>query len=222
MERLIDLGGEVLVRERMRQKSYASRYAGSIITSLKHLIQFANYRMLQIRLSRNIFEIIQSNFLSTPDWKTEIRRRLNDLEGFEFNSNSTFSSIFFGFYKYSISRGQGKVCIKLNSFVPSSQIASPPGATHFEIISGVCESKDHSKEFKSTVVLSKIYELSDTSIGDIFFIHKISPKCNYPIFLMLGVNFYYSREGMIESFLNGDMNCFMIISSDDNHLNKRN
>lgn len=222
MEKQIDLAIDRKTREQIREKSYASRYAALIINSLSEVIQFSNNKRLQSRLARKLYDIAQTDLITQKGKRVAERGIFSELEGFEFNLNATFSSIFFGFFKTNIVRSQGKVCFKLNSFLPSSQIAAPAEATHFEIVSGVCEIKSITETFQSKLIYSKLYDLKDRSTGDIFFIHKIATKSNFPLLLVLGLNFYSSNNGIKEKFDGGEANCLMIIAADNKNSHKRN
>lgn len=65
------------------------------------------------------------------------------LENFEFNEHASFASVFQAPYTVTPGSSRNAATITVPSFLPSSFVSAPVGATHFELFSIICTLSDY-------------------------------------------------------------------------------
>jgi hypothetical protein len=105
----------------------------------------------------------------------------------------------------------GIILLTLNSFRPITDIKVPTGTTHFKILFGAAALNFETIKFlfshKDSGILS--YDGNAVSIDTIFI--KLSPNLSWPIFLVLGIEFYQEVNGAYYSLEDGAFNALGII-----------
>lgn len=140
------------------------------------------------------------------------------LEHFEFNERDSFASIFNAPYAITTPVARNEATITVPSFLPSSFVAAPSGATHFELFSVLCTLSDYvydsdTGHYKPTDAALDMLNAEDTSaITDLATTTPVTFTLNPTLagaptmtgtvaaVLLIGVEFY-QRIGSIDYLL---------------------
>lgn len=128
----------VRTRENMSEFGGCAKAAKSIRVGLSTLMKQMSDPQVTGRLTALMKEI---NLKDTAGVRGErgilVSQNRSDVEGFNFNKNLSFTSVFNAPMQPTIAPTRDSVTITVPSFLPSSYINAPAGATHFRLVVGL-------------------------------------------------------------------------------------
>lgn len=118
-------------KENMQEFARAAVGAKYIRTAFASIIKEMKDSFLVRRLNQDMALIIKTDTVSPRGYRNLADADIEQLQGFEFNSDKTLSSVLKMPYTATIDRATGIMKVEIDSFIPSKLIENPEGATHF-------------------------------------------------------------------------------------------
>ena len=142
---------------------------------------------------------------------------LTSLRGYNFNLKGLLNSCFKSSYNGFINRKSGVALLKMESFVPTTHLKKPDGATHFEIISICSEINFEAKTNVNTTNKTVIRKITNTPTGSIELVHNFKPKSTNQILLMMGIRFYQDINGELLQITGREFSPLSIVEVSSNN-----
>lgn len=183
-------------------------------TALRMVIANVSDSRMTNRLTQLMVKVIQADATNTRGARNVIDGEATLLTGFEFNQNGRMDKTFFAPYTFQIDRVTGTLQITIPSFVPTSMITAPPGATHFRLISGAAAVDFETGSFVSGHADSGERVISVEAVPEILLTQTVTPASQHPLFLAFGIVFYQQVNGNLYPLRNGAFNALALVGVD--------
>ena len=118
-------------RENMQEFARGTVGAKYIRTAFASIIKEMKDSFLVRRLNQEMAMIIKTDMVSPRGYRNLVDADIEQLQGFEFNSDKALSSVLKTPYTASIDRATGIMKVEIEPFIPSKLIEKPEAATHF-------------------------------------------------------------------------------------------
>ncbi len=179
--------------------------------ALRSLLQNISDRRMIARLTKEMMRVIQADAVNPRGLRNVIDGEAELLEGFEFNSNSNLGTTFYAPFVATINRVTGELAVNIPSFVPSTMIAAPAGATHFKITSAGAEI-----DFEKEVSVVEVHSTAElpwdvTPSAVIALANVVTANSTHPLFLVLGIEFFQHVNGVMYPLKTGTFNSLAIV-----------
>ena len=186
--------------------------AGRLLrTSFRQYLQNAADSRMVSRLTREMLKVIKSDPVNERGERTVLDGDLTLLKGFEFNIAGKLASTFYTSYEATVDRVIGELKIDVPSFSPVSSIASPEGATHMRLISAGAVVDFEEEGYQAAASQSDEIELNQIATPLIELVNQLPANVTGPLFLVLGVEFFQSINGVSYPLKNGRFNSLALI-----------
>jgi hypothetical protein len=186
--------------------------AGKVLrNAVRSLIQNAADSKAVSRLTKEMMRVIKADSTSGRGLRNVIDGETELLEGFDFNINAKLSTTVYAPYTTTIDRVPGSLTLSIPSFKPSDMIAAPAGSTHFKIVSAGAEIDFEQEVSSSDVHESAVLPWDGTATAAMNVIHNVTPNSTYPLFLILGIQFFQQVNGEMYPLKNGAFNALNIV-----------
>lgn len=173
------------------------------------LISGSDNRIIS-RLLKAMVDVQKADTTSVRGQRTVTKGNLALLEGFECNIGAPFSATMKAETVVGIDRPTGKATVSINPFIPQKLIMAPTGATHFKIVTAAAaidfDSGDKTVDYQATAELP--WDINATA--------AISLQCTLPaastkpLFVMLGIEFVQSMNGIYYPLNTGNVNALKV------------
>lgn len=180
-------------------------------SALRMLIANVSDNRMANRLTQVMMKVIQADATNTRGERNVIDGEATLLTGFEFNQNGQLDKTFFAPYTYQMDRVSGSLTVSIPAFVPANLITSPPGATHFKLVSGGAEVDFEQGTFVNGHADSGERVLSIEAVPEIVLTQAVTPQSTHPLFLVFGIEFYQEVNGNRYPLRNGAFNALAIV-----------
>jgi hypothetical protein len=161
------------------------------------LVKKAADRHSVSRLTRAMMDVIKSDPKNDKGDRNILDGNVELLTGFEFNQNAELGTTVYAPFTTKVDRDAGELTISFASFIPSSKISAPKGATHFRIVSGGAEIDFEKTEQVATLKETDPIALDDNPTNEIDLTHTVTAKSMNPLFLVLGIQFLSVTNGFV-------------------------
>ena len=186
--------------------------AGRLLrTSLRQYLQNAVDSRMVSRLTQEMLKVIKSDPVNERGERTVLDGDLTLLKGFEFNIGGKLASTFYTSYEATVDRVTGELRIDVPSFSSASAIASPEGATHMRLISAGAVVDFEEEGYQAAASQSDEIELNQIATPLIELVNQLPANVTGPLFLVLGVEFFQSINGVSYPLKNGRFNSLALI-----------
>lgn len=163
------------------------------------------------RLTGAMVKVIQGDARNPRGERKVLDGKVALLEGFEFNRNGKLESTFSAPYIASIDRATGTLTVDVPSCIPARMISSPKGATHFRLKVGGAAIDFEGNTFSVTTLESADVAISEEVQGPLQFRQHVPPGSIHPLFLIFGIEFSQSVNGIQHPLNNGAFNAMAIV-----------
>jgi hypothetical protein len=198
-------------RENGKEFGKAGKAGRLLRTSLRQYLQNAADSRMVSRLTREMLKVIKSDPVNERGERTVPDGDLTQLKGFEFNIAGKLASTFYTSYEATVDRVTGELRIDVPSFSPASAIASPEGATHMRLISAGAAVDFEEDGYQAAASQSDEIELNQANTPLIELTNQLPADVTGPLFLVLGVEFFQSINGVSYPLKNGRFNSLALI-----------
>lgn len=143
----------------------AGRATKHLRAALPLVVMAGSGKLTTARISKQMAECIKLDITSVRGQRNVLDGELSILEGFEFNADVAFGSIFPSVIQSTFVRATGSSTVTIPAHVPSNSISAPAGTTHYQFVAETAlvdfesgASKTDSRE--SVVMIYKLVEAS--------------------------------------------------------------
>ncbi len=163
------------------------------------------------RLTKEMMRVLKADATSIRGQRNVVDGEAELLQGFEFNGNASFNSIFFPAYIAAIDRVAGTLSVNIPALIPNQDILIPEGTTHFAVVSAAAEIDFETGQFTEASTISAVLPWNGNAAGPIAMSNAVTPNSTHPLFLLLGVQFYQQVNGINYTLKNGAFNPLNIV-----------
>ena len=189
--------------------------AGKLLrNAIRGLLINASDRLVVSRLTTDMVKVIQADATSVRGLRNVIDGESEMLKGFEFNNRGRLATCMFANYDAEIFRPDGKITINIPSFIPQNMLVAPGGSTHYKLVAAGLEIDFENETFKIDNQETVTLPWDNVASADINFVHAMTPASTHPLFVVLGISFYQSINGVMYSLKNGAYNALSIVKVD--------
>lgn len=155
--------------------------------------------------------VIKSDTVNTRGSRNVIKGNIELLKGFDFNANAPFSATLTAPFRATIDRSSGLTKINMPAFVPADMLKAPEGATHFKIVSGGAVLNFADETTVVDVQESDMLPWDNKPTVVIDLVNSLPVDVPYPIFQLLGVQFFQYVNSDYYSLSNGTYNALNLV-----------
>lgn len=186
--------------------------AGKVLrNAVRALLINAKDRRVVGRLTARMMQVIKSDTSGARGLRNIVNGQVNLLQGFEFNNNATLDATLYAPYTATIDRVTGTLTVSIAPFIPANNIVPPEGTTHFNIVSLGAEVDFEAQTFTAQDQETKLIAWDNAETAAITLDNIVTANSTYPLFLLLGIQFYQKVNGADYSLKNGSFNALKLI-----------
>lgn len=198
-------------RENGAEFGRAGRASKILRDAIRLVLQNAKDRRVVSRLTTEMVKVIQADATNPRGQRNVIDGEAELLQGFEFNVNAPLGSTFFTPYTTTIDRVAGTLKVDIPAFIPANLVAAAGGTTHFKVVTcGAAidfEEEVFNVDNKETAVLP--WDTNPTAV--ISLTNNVPANTTFPLFLLVGVQFYQDVNGTKYPLKNGAFNALQLV-----------
>ena len=198
-------------RENGAEFGRAGRASKILRDAIRVILQNAKDRRVVSRLTTEMVKVIQLDAVNPRGLRKILDAETEFLEGFEFNVNAPLSSTLYAPYTAIIDRAVGSLTINIPAFIPANLVAAPGGTTHFKIVSAGAEIDFENEVFVVDQKESAILPWDANATAVLNLPNAVTANSVHPLFLLLGVQFYQSVNGIQYPLKNGAFNSLQLV-----------
>ena len=195
-------------RENAAEFGLAAKYSKVVRDSLRVVIASTSDSQLAARLTKVMREVIGLD--DTNDRGQRIFDASNSapLLGFDFNAASGIGQTMY--FPYEVTGAGADVTMSIPSLNPASDIATPQGATHFEVVFAASEIDMEMLKFTNAVVAAPlgILPINSAALANQTMVATFpaAPAAASLVVGVVGINFYQQINGKFYSLNNNSTN----------------
>ncbi|MFT3823087.1 MAG: hypothetical protein QM731_04170 [Chitinophagaceae bacterium] len=175
----------------------ASRAGKELRSSLLPLIHRRMDGTLVNRLNAALLKVLKSDIDAIPGQRNIRNGNMELLQEFRFNKKVRLHSILLVKPQLSVARATGCFTVALHDFVADKMLAKLHGMTHCELVTAVVAMDFDQPACIAEFARSSMISLTSTEPEDIVLISKLPPGNNLPLVLIMGINTYHPRDGVL-------------------------
>ena len=179
----------------------AAGKAGKMLrTALQALLQNTSDNRVVSRLTQGMVKVIKADLTSVRGKRNVIDGEAELLESFEFNIRCKLGTTLFAPFTAVIDRVAGTLTVNIPSFIPGSMVEAPMGSTHFKLTSAGAAVDFENKTFEVDTSETDQVALNSKISTVINLRNTIEVNSKHSLFLVLGIEFYREKNGVIYPF----------------------
>ena len=201
----------VLTRQNMAEFGIAAKAGKLVRTSFRSiLLGISDGRMIG-RLSKILRDAVLADTQHDRGSRTVADGDASVLKGFEFNANSRLITSLVAPYSNGIDRPNGKLSVTIPSFIPKKMIVAPSGSSHYRIISAGAEIDFATGNSIVDFQNSNILPADNNPTALLTLENTVTANSAFPLFLVLGIEFYQQVNGTMHLMNSGAFNALAIV-----------
>lgn len=202
------------IRTRENGAEFARAGKASKLLRSAFRIQMLNARdhSAASRLTKAMMEVVHTDALNTRGLRNVAEGEKTLLLKFDFNAGAQMESTLYALYNTAINRVTGEASVNIPAFVPAKEVAAPIGTTHFRIVAAAAAVDFYKGTFERSVADSPVMPLNKEAVAPLNLVCPLTPDSPYPIFLVLGIEFYQEVNGSHDSLKDGSFNALTIVA----------
>ena len=198
-------------RENGAEFGRAGKATKLLRNAIRGLTQNAADGKMSSRLTKAMLKVIQADATNARGLRNVIDGEVELLTGFEFNINSKLSTTLYAAFTATIDRVAGTLAINLPAFIPLNMIATPSGATHFQLNTAGAEIDFETGVFTVEANNTGILPWDNTATAALNVTNTVTANSTHPLFLLLGIEFYQQVNGAMYPLKNGAFNALSLV-----------
>jgi hypothetical protein len=202
----------IRTRENGREFGRAGKASKVLRAAFASLIPKGDARLTG-RLLKALMPCIKADAVNARGDRVIQTAALQSLAGMEFNRYSSLNATLKAPIGTALNRSLGLMDVVIPSFLPEKLVAAPTGATHFRIVAGGAAIDFGTEVFESGTAVS-----ADLALNAIVTPMTLSIQLNAaltaPVFIVVGVQFYQSVNGVAYPMNNGSSDALAIVLVD--------
>ena len=198
-------------RENASEFGRASTAGKLLRTAFRPLVFRASDKVLTQRLAKEMLKVAQADVHSKRGMRSVPTGDPGRLEGFEFNSEATLSSVLYVRPEVNIGREAGSVAVHIPRFKPKKSMLIPPGATHFKMVSAGAEINFESNKYVYIPCESKLMPLNTGFTERLVLKNQLPAASRFHLFVVFGIMFYQVVNGKDYPLQSSKGNCLAVV-----------
>lgn len=202
----------IRIKENVSEFTRAGKATKQLRNAVEDVIKKSKDRRLTSRLTKVMMQVVKADSINVRGARKVTDGVLGFLKHFDFNANAPLQSTLKTKYNYQIDRVTGQMTVDVLPFKPLGKVLQPTGSTHFRIVSAALEI-DFDSDF---VVLgsseSVDIPISNTTTALISLQNAVTANSVYPLFLLLGIQFYQVVNGDAYPLTSKEFNALAILA----------
>ena len=195
-------------RENAAEFGLAAKYSKLLRDSLRAAIASAGDSQVAARLTKVMREVIGLDDTNDRGQRVFDSSNAAPLLGFDFNANSGIGQTMY--FPYELTGAGADVTMSIPALNPGSDIATPQGATHFEIVFAASALDMEMKTFTNAVVAAPLGILPVNSLllvnQSMVATFAAAPAAAELVVGVVGINFYQQINGKYYALNNNSTN----------------
>lgn len=182
-------------KENMQEFARATVGAKFIRTAFASIITEMKDSYLVRRLNQEMGMIIKTDRISPRGYRNLVDADIEQLQGFEFNSDKALSTVLKTPYAATIDRATGVLKVDIDTFIPSKLISNPESATHFRYTIAGAMVNFENGEHLTAQNTSDAFLLANVAGPAISLEVQLPPASTVPLMLAFGISFFQEVNG---------------------------
>ena len=199
-------------RENMSEFARAGQAGKLVRNAVRHLAQNAKDSRVVSRMVKVMMTVIKTDPVNERGNRLVKEGDLLLLYGFNFNSGAILSTTLYVEIPVTFDRGAGESTASVASFIPSQQLMTPAGTTHYKIVHGAAELDFDNEDFVFASADTGILPLDAVSVPPTVLSASLTPGSTLPVIQVLGVEFLQEVNGEFYPLKNGAHNALAIVN----------
>jgi hypothetical protein len=202
----------VRTRENGSEFGRAGKAGKLLRTAFRTLLSNIGDSLVTSRLATRMLKVIQTDATNVRGQRNVLDGEVELLNGFEFNANGQLGSTLYAPFTAGIDRAAGTLKVDIPAFVPVNLLASPSGATHFQITVAGAEIDFEAATIVSATAASAEIAIDATPTGVMNLSVNVTANSTKPLFLAMGIEFFQKVNGASYSLKNGAYNALALVA----------
>lgn len=202
-------------RENMAEFGNAGKSGKNIRNPFTSLLQGSADNRMVSRLVATCMNVLHTDTISKRGKRIVAKGDLSLFTDFEFNKKGILSTTLLAPYTVSFVRTTGVVTFDLPVFTPSTGIAAPQGATHYQVQIAAASVNISSRKNKSEKTASAILPWDDTPTTDLSLSVTLAANSTDPVFVLVQILFFVQLNAEYYPLQNGAYNACAIAEVDE-------
>lgn len=161
------------------------------------------------RLTRSMILVLQQDTESERGRQSVDAADLSIIEGFDFNNRARLHEILYIGYTVTIDRTTRTLSVSIPDFSPVDSLIPPTGATHYNLFSADAGINFVEDTFIFSTDNSGALDLTKKEQESFFLVNNLKDVESFPLFLVLGIEFFQRVNGQYYSLHNGLFNALL-------------
>ena len=204
----------IRTRENGMEFGHAAKVGGMLRIAFRTLILNNKDNRMVSRLTQRMIAVGYADETRVRGQRNIMDGDTTLVEGFQFNLKAPLGTTLNTPYTTSIDRVTGIMKIDIPTFIPVNMISAPIGATHFKFITGGSSIDFEKHVFFTDTHESDMLPLTITPTGVISLSNLVTPASVHPLFLLFGIEFFQSVNGLKYPLRNGSFNALSVVKVD--------
>ena len=197
-------------REHNAEFTRAVNAAKLIRDAILDYVQQAKDRTTSRRLSTVMLQVVKSDAVNESGKRKVIAANTELLKGFNFNANAVIDSVLKLNPATLINRATGQLQIATQAFVPTTNMSTPEGATHFRLIAAGVEADFDSGKAVQDFVQSALLPIDSQLTAPVSLTMTLPAASPNALFLVFGVQFFRNINGFSKQIRGMSHNALVI------------
>jgi hypothetical protein len=187
--------------------------AGKLLRSaFRQMVMKAGDRYMVSRLTKEMVAVVKADATSVRGERNVLDGELELLIGFNFNEAVTLGDVFRQPVSNLITRADGTAVLNVQAFNGKEKIVAPVGATHAQLILGFAAIDFEAGTFESVESRSGFLSVDAVNVPDVVLSAELQNAGDYPLFLLVGIEFFQMVNGNYYSLTDSNYNALTIMN----------
>ena len=200
------------VRENATEFTRAAHGGALIRDSISSLVKDVKDKNLSSRMFAKLMEVIKSDVISPRGGGNLVDGNLTLLEGFRFNPAAQLTKVLTPLIATTVDRVTGHMTAVIPVFVPTLELNTPAGATHFQFVSAGIEVDFELGTFKTDIQKGLQQLIQPAPTVALTLTHTLTPNSTHPLLLVFGIRFFALSGAVMSPMLNAATNVLEIVA----------
>jgi hypothetical protein len=200
-------------RENGREFGRAAKSGKLLRMAFADIITGADGRMIS-RLHKQMMFCLQADITHDRGERTVIDGDPTGVKGFDFNIAGPLSVTLKVLPTYTVDRVTGALDIVVPSFVPTTSLAYPNGATHYKIIAAGAAVDFDTESFESDSAASGFLPVDNVASTQLTLNVSVPANSTLPVYQVLGIHFYQELNGKKYALNSSNSDSVAIVNAD--------
>lgn len=198
-------------RENMAEFSRAGKGSKLFRSAIRTLLQNAKDKRVTGRLTARFMAVIKADITNNRGQRTIVNGDPALLQDFDCNKNAKLGTTIYAPYSTVIDRVAGTCTVDIPPFIPTEQLGAPAGTTHYKVVSMGAEIDFANEVHITDSQESGVLPWDGTATAALNLVNTVTANSAFPLFLLLGIQFFQQVNGTNYPLKNGAYNALSIV-----------